>query len=118
MVRRVTAAHSTGASPLLERDDELALLAGAIGAAADGEGRLVVLLADAGLGKSALLDEGARMASDAGLRVLRARGGELEHEFALGVVLQLLEPATRSGADGDGAGGAGGAALALSLLRG
>src|SRR4029079_1713467 len=34
-----------------------------------------------------------RRAEDAGLAVLRARGGELERDFAFGVVRQLFEPA-------------------------
>ena len=98
---------------LLERDDELAVLAGAVASAQAGEGSVVVALADAGLGKSELLDEAARVASSAGLRVLRARGSELERDFALGVVLQLLEPAARGGAVASGT-----SALALELLRG
>ena len=39
-----------------------------------------------------MLSEAQRGAGAAGLRILRARGGELEREFAFGVVRQLIEP--------------------------
>ena len=39
-----------------------------------------------------MLSEAQRGADAAGLRILRARGGELEREFAFGVVRQLIEP--------------------------
>lgn len=44
----------------------------------------------AGIGKSRLLAE-ARGRAEGSMRVLSARGGELEREFAFGVVRQLLE---------------------------
>src|SRR5688500_10720740 len=90
----MTASVPLTAGPrLLERDDEVAVLAGAVAAAEAGAGELVAVAADAGLGKSALLDAAARLAGERRLRVLRARGSELESEFPLGIVLQLLEPA-------------------------
>ena len=45
----------------------------------------------AGIGKTALLQAAAGMAEEAGVRVLRARGSDLEQEFAFGVVRQLFE---------------------------
>ena len=45
----------------------------------------------AGIGKSRLLAEAAAQAAG-GMRVLSARGGELEGDFAFGVVRQLFEP--------------------------
>ena len=45
----------------------------------------------AGIGKSSLL-AAARTAAAADLRVLSARGGELERELPFGIVRQLLEP--------------------------
>ena len=50
----------------------------------------------AGIGKTQLLTEARRRAPEAGLRVLSARGGELEREYAFGVVRQLFEPALAS----------------------
>src|SRR5919106_1423102 len=46
----------------------------------------------AGIGKTVLLAAGRDTAERDGFRVLRARGAELEREFAFGVVLQLVEP--------------------------
>ncbi|HYB26966.1 MAG TPA: AAA family ATPase [Solirubrobacteraceae bacterium] len=77
---------------LLDRDGELATLQDAIAAARAGDGRLVVIEGSAGIGKSSLLAESRAIASGAGMRVLRARAGEHEAEFAFGVVRQLFEP--------------------------
>ena len=68
---------------------------GAARAAAQGTGRSVLVEALAGTGKTALLAAAGRAASDAGLTVLRARGSELEREYAWGVMRQLLEPLLR-----------------------
>ena len=46
----------------------------------------------AGIGKTALLAEARALAQEAGLRVLSARGSELERSFSYGVVRQLFEP--------------------------
>src|ERR671918_71017 len=46
----------------------------------------------AGIGKTVLLAAGWDTAERDGFRVLRARGAELEREFAFGVVRQLVEP--------------------------
>src|SRR3954447_22088607 len=75
---------------LLERDTELAALQAAVADARAGQGRVVLIDGPAGIGKSGLLaDLRARAADD--LQVLYARAGELEQEFAVGVVRQLLE---------------------------
>ncbi|WP_028063390.1 AAA family ATPase [Solirubrobacter soli] len=73
---------------LLEREDELARLAAALAGAREGRGSVVVVEGAAGLGKTALLREARAAAS--GMTVLSASGSELEHEFAFGVVRQLL----------------------------
>ncbi len=78
---------------MLERRYELELLAGWLSEALDGHGRLGLVLAGAGLGKTALLERTAVLAADRGLRVLTARGGELEQEMPFGVVRQLFESA-------------------------
>jgi DNA-binding CsgD family transcriptional regulator len=106
-----------GGPTLLDRDAELAALGDAIQAAATGNGRVVVVDGPAGIGKTELLRATRDLALGAGMTVLAGRGRELEHEFAFGVVRQLLEPdlrpatPTRRAALLDGA-----AALAEPLL--
>jgi hypothetical protein len=78
---------------LLERDRELESLRAALAEAAGGEGRLALVEGPAGIGKSRLLAELRAAAEEDGVRVLSARGSELEREFPFGVVRQLFEPA-------------------------
>jgi DNA-binding CsgD family transcriptional regulator len=83
---------SDGTSLLLEREVQVAALRALADAARSGGGRLVVVEGTAGIGKTRLLAEGRALAGSAGMRVLAARGGELEGEFAYGIVRQLFEP--------------------------
>jgi DNA-binding CsgD family transcriptional regulator len=77
---------------ILEREGELASFEALVAGLEAGEGGLAVLEGPAGIGKSRLL-QALRAAADArGLRVLSARGSDLEREFPFGVVRQLLEP--------------------------
>ena len=75
---------------LFERGGELDELDSHIELAISGQGRLVVVEGPAGIGKSRLLAE-ARRRAQGSMRVLPARGSELEREFAFGVVRQLVE---------------------------
>src|SRR5262245_16341225 len=84
------------AATLLEREQELASLAALVDEAASGRARLAIVEGPAGIGKTQLLTEGRRRAPESGLRVLSARAGELEREYAFGVVCQLFEPALAS----------------------
>ena len=77
---------------LLEREAQVAALRALIGGARSGGGRFVVIEGGAGIGKTRLLAEGRAIAGSAGMRVLAARGGELEGEFGYGIVRQLFEP--------------------------
>lgn len=77
---------------LLERSEELARIESALADARTGRGRFVVIEGPAGIGKTALLAATRTSAADAGMRVLRSRGTELERDFAFGVVRQLFEP--------------------------
>jgi DNA-binding CsgD family transcriptional regulator len=77
---------------LLEREAQVAALRALADGAQSGGGRFVVIEGTAGLGKTRLLAEGRAIADSAGMRVLAARGGELEGEFAYGIVRQLFEP--------------------------
>ncbi len=77
---------------LLEREAQVAALHALIDAARSGDGRFAVIEGTAGIGKTRLLAEARAIAGSAGMRVLAARGGEFEGEFAYGVVRQLFEP--------------------------
>jgi DNA-binding CsgD family transcriptional regulator len=76
---------------LLERSEELARIESALAEARSGRGTFVVLEGPAGMGKTVLLAAARTAAADAGMRVLRSRGTELERDFAFGVVRQLFE---------------------------
>jgi tetratricopeptide (TPR) repeat protein len=76
---------------LLERGGELEQLAARIGRVASGEGGSVIVEGPAGIGKSRLLAEALGRAGRE-LRVLSARGTQLEREFSFGVVRQLIAP--------------------------
>jgi class 3 adenylate cyclase/DNA-binding CsgD family transcriptional regulator len=91
--RRPSAAPPTPEGPLLlEREAELAAIHAYVDAAVAGAGRLIAIEGRAGIGKTRLVAETRAAAARADLTVLSARGGELEHEFAYGVVRQLFEP--------------------------
>ncbi len=76
--------------PFLGRDAELARLFRAVDpASAD---PVLMLVGDAGTGKSALLDRAVRKAEAGGARVLRAGGSEAESSLAYAALHQLLRP--------------------------
>src|SRR5439155_11306626 len=77
---------------LLERDADVAVLRALLEAARDGNGKIAAIEGRAGIGKKRLLAEARAIAAGMGVRVLAARGGELEREFAFGLVRQLFEP--------------------------
>jgi class 3 adenylate cyclase/DNA-binding CsgD family transcriptional regulator/tetratricopeptide (TPR) repeat protein len=78
------------AADLVEREAELAAL-DALVAAAPTAGRLLAIEGPAGIGKTRLLAEARERGHASGMRVLAARGSELESEFSYGVVRQLFE---------------------------
>ena len=80
---------------LLERETELAAVAGHITAAHAG-GRVLVIEGPPGIGKSALIAGTKTLAQRAGWQVLSGRGSELERSFSYGVIRQLFEPAVVS----------------------
>jgi DNA-binding CsgD family transcriptional regulator/tetratricopeptide (TPR) repeat protein len=84
---------------LLEREVELTEMTAAIDEARRGRGRLFVVQAPAGLGKTSLLAAARNTARDDGVRVLTARGSELESSFPFGVVRQLYESCLHGAAD-------------------
>jgi hypothetical protein len=81
-----------GAGLLVGRESELKRIEGLLGRVRSGCGAVAVLEGPAGIGKTALLAEAARRASGYGFSVLRAAAGELEREYAFGVVRQLFWP--------------------------
>ena len=76
-------------APLVERELELEAVERLLADTRAGSGGAVVFEGPAGIGKSSLL--AAARAAAADLRVLSARGGELERELPFGIVRQLLE---------------------------
>ncbi len=101
---------------LLERTAELAALEAALTEARGGEGALLIALAEGGLGKSRLVVEGRQRAWRAGMRVLRARGDDLEHDFPFGIALQLFEGELRGASEAERAELLGGAAAPAADL--
>lgn len=68
------------------------MLEGLLRAGLAGSGGMAVVEGGAGLGKSRLVRWSTARAAELGATVLSARGGDLEGEFAFGVVLQLFTP--------------------------
>jgi DNA-binding CsgD family transcriptional regulator len=87
-----TAAALPPEPALLEREAEIATIQELLAGARGGTGRLLVVEGRAGMGKTRLVGVALASARAAGLEVLAARAGELEQEFAFGVVRQLFEP--------------------------
>ena len=75
---------------LLERDAELAAVEGLVDVGSGG--RLLAIEGPPGIGKTAVMSEAKALARGADLRLLSARGSELERSFSYGVVRQLFEP--------------------------
>jgi len=75
---------------LLERDAKLAAVEAVINASPRG-GRLLAIEGPPGIGKTSLLTAAKARGQAAGMRVLAARGSELERAFSYGVVRQLFE---------------------------
>ncbi len=105
---------------MLEREGELARLTGALLEAKAGNGSALSIEADAGLGKTTLLQAARRSATASQLTVLSARATELERDFPFALVRQLFAlqlavlPKTEREALLEGAGAAAGA-LGLNL---
>lgn len=102
---------------LLEREEELAIAHDALADAERRRGRVVLVEAAPGLGKTSLLRAFGEIAAEEGFTVVRARATELERDFAFGCVRQLLDPVVASASDADrDARFSGAAALARCLF--
>ncbi|MET0789203.1 MAG: BTAD domain-containing putative transcriptional regulator, partial [Cellulomonas sp.] len=79
---------------LVDRTREVAALRRTVDELVDGHAGCVLVEGPAGIGKSRLVVEAARLATSAQVRVLSARGSQLERSFGFGAVRQLFEPCT------------------------
>jgi DNA-binding CsgD family transcriptional regulator len=79
-------------SELLERERELTELGTVLTSAQGRRGRIGLVEAPAGLGKTSLLRAVCETAAEVGFACLRARATVLERDFAYGCLRQLLEP--------------------------
>jgi DNA-binding CsgD family transcriptional regulator/tellurite resistance protein len=77
---------------LLERERELAEFDAVFDTVGAGRGCAVAIEANAGLGKTRLLQEARNAGASAGLNVLTARATELERHFPFSLVRQLFAP--------------------------
>jgi DNA-binding CsgD family transcriptional regulator len=107
-----------GGEELLERDDEVGILGTLVAQAARGDGRVGLIEGPPGIGKTRLVAEARRLAADAGMRCLSARGGPMERAFPFGVVRQLFEPVLATGPEERSEVFAGPAARVERLLSG
>ena len=100
---------------LLEREFELAAIEELLGRRSG----MLAIEVGAGIGKTSLLEAACRAAQELGYVILRARGSELEADFAFGIVRQLFERRfTRAAADEQASLLAGPAAAVRPLLSG
>ncbi|GAA1548373.1 helix-turn-helix transcriptional regulator [Kribbella lupini] len=76
---------------LIGREAERRAIERLVAGARVGSSGVLLITGEPGIGKTTLLDQAA--APSAGLRLLRARGTETEHEVPFGGLLQLLRPA-------------------------
>jgi predicted ATPase len=113
----VTSGIAAGDNRLVDRDRELERIRRRLHEAYEGQGGALAVEGPAGMGKTALLAAARQAAETDGFRILRARGAELESEFAFGVVRQLVERLLAEASPVDRASLLEGPAqLALSLL--
>jgi len=84
-------ARSNGGHEVVGRDRELAAIDSLLASGASSS-RTLILLGDAGIGKSSLLAVAADRGASSGYRVLSAAGVEVEQELAFAGLHQLLRP--------------------------
>ncbi|MDX6364439.1 MAG: hypothetical protein QOC85_3449 [Streptomyces sp.] len=77
---------------LLERDNDVSKVNAALSAATGGHGRMVIVRGGLGTGKSELLETIGELGAAREVLTLRAQAAATEHDFAFGVVRQLIEP--------------------------
>jgi DNA-binding CsgD family transcriptional regulator len=82
--------------PILERERELEALDAAVARAEAGLGSAILIVGEAGIGKSTLALYAVDAAHARSIRVLRAQGGELERGLPYGVVVDLFGTLARA----------------------
>lgn len=95
MVSGFGAGAADSGTLLFERERELERVDASLTNAARGTGAALLIEGPAGIGKTALLRAARARAGAHGITVLRARGIELESDYAFGVTRQCLEPPLR-----------------------
>src|SRR5215472_15095103 len=103
---------------LLERKAELEVLGALVAQAAGGDGRVGLIEGPPGIGKTRLVAAARRLAAEAGMRCLSARGSPMERAFPFSVARQLFEPVLAAGAAERGEAFAGPAGRVERLLSG
>ena len=108
----------TNPTRLFDRDSELAAVGALLEDAASGAGGLLLVEGEAGIGKTGIVRSAGALARRNGLRVLAARGSELESGLAFGLVRQMFsDPMRVADPAGHKALFAGAAALARPILE-
>lgn len=100
---------------LIGRGPELAMVDALAARAREGDGDALVITGEMGIGKTSVLKAARRRFEDAGLRVLHARGTELEQAYGFGAARQLLDAPLREHGEDDAV-WAGSAALARPIF--
>ncbi len=80
-----------GPRPLVGRAAELAAVTRAVGGVSAGDARMLTIIGEAGIGKSALLAAAAGTADDAGMLVLEGRAAEHERDVPFGAIVDALD---------------------------
>jgi DNA-binding CsgD family transcriptional regulator len=75
---------------LIGREPEIARLRAFVARIAEGTGDALLLSGDPGVGKTSLLDFAAALATDSGIRLLRATGSQFEADISYAALHQLL----------------------------
>src|SRR6058998_2401587 len=97
LLRIETAATDRARAPLVGRDEEVAVLVGALEEALAGRGHIVSIVGEAGLGKTRLVDELLADPRALGARVARARCSPYDAHRAYGAISDLLRRALAIG---------------------
>ena len=87
---------------LLERDDVIASVDRLVSGAAAGDSGALFLVAEAGLGKTSVLDQACRLSASAGLVVGFGRGHPMETSLPFGLLAQALDGVGARGLLGEG----------------
>jgi DNA-binding CsgD family transcriptional regulator len=107
-----------GCTGLLDRGRELSAVGALLDDAVSGDGGLLLVEGEAGIGKTGIVRAAGAMARANGMRVLGARGSEFESGLAFGLVREMFsEPIRAANADRYAALFGGAAALARPVLE-